>query len=193
MIVSTEHLTDELLQRHYDGELEYADIGRVHAHLEACADCKERVAVLERLHSLITMNANDRANEVSFDGMFERIEAGIAQGDAPQATQDGPATTGGKVISLASYRRVVPAVAAFAAAAAVLLMVTVKPSDRGRVGATPEAPEAGSQARSGAPEAAVEHRSSEVLKVDFGGNTGTVFEIAMADGSSTQVVWINDE
>jgi hypothetical protein len=31
------------------------------------------------------------------------------------------------------------------------------------------------------------------VQVDFGSNTGTVFEIALADGASTPVVWINDE
>ncbi len=194
MNVSIEHLTDEQLQRHYDGELEDADIGRVHAHLERCDSCKERVAVLERLHSLITMSAEDRANEASkdvpFDGMFARIEAGIA---ADAAAGDRSEKAGAKVVSLASYRRVVPAVAAFAAAAAVLLMVTVKPSDRGRVGATPEAPESDDQVQRGAPEAVVVPGRSEILQVDFGSNAGTVFDIAMADGSSTPVVWINDE
>ena len=35
--------------------------------------------------------------------------------------------------------------------------------------------------------------SSEVEQVDFGGKPGTVFEIALADGVSTPVVWINDD
>jgi hypothetical protein len=35
--------------------------------------------------------------------------------------------------------------------------------------------------------------SSEIVQVDFGGNAGTVFEIALADGVSTPVVWINDD
>jgi hypothetical protein len=35
--------------------------------------------------------------------------------------------------------------------------------------------------------------ASEVVQVDFGSNTGTVFEIALADGASTPVVWINED
>jgi hypothetical protein len=35
--------------------------------------------------------------------------------------------------------------------------------------------------------------NSEVVQVDFGDNAGTVFEIALAEGVSTPVVWINDE
>jgi hypothetical protein len=35
--------------------------------------------------------------------------------------------------------------------------------------------------------------ASEIVQVDFGSNTGTVFEIALADGASTPVIWINDE
>src|SRR5688500_9011183 len=38
-----------------------------------------------------------------------------------------------------------------------------------------------------------ESNASEVVRVDFGSNTGTVFEIALADGASTPVVWINEE
>jgi anti-sigma factor RsiW len=198
MIVSTEHLTDELLQRHYDGELDDADIERVSAHLAGCETCMEREAVLDRLHALITMSAEDRANEMSFDGMFERIEAGIAAGkhgqtQAKTQAQAQAAPSFAKVVSLASYRRVVPAVAAFAVAAAVLLMVTVKPMDKGRVGATPEAPEAEQPEARTTAEANVAPGRSEVLQVDFGSNAGTVFDIAMADGSSTPVVWINDE
>jgi hypothetical protein len=34
---------------------------------------------------------------------------------------------------------------------------------------------------------------SEVVEIDFGNNAGTVFEIALSDGSSTPVVWINDD
>ena len=34
---------------------------------------------------------------------------------------------------------------------------------------------------------------SEVVDVDFGESTGTVFEVALDDGNSTPVVWINDE
>jgi hypothetical protein len=35
--------------------------------------------------------------------------------------------------------------------------------------------------------------NSEISQVDFGNSNGTVFEIALADGVSTPVVWINDD
>jgi hypothetical protein len=35
--------------------------------------------------------------------------------------------------------------------------------------------------------------NSEISQLDFGESNGTVFEIALADGISTPVVWINDE
>jgi hypothetical protein len=35
--------------------------------------------------------------------------------------------------------------------------------------------------------------NSEVSQVDFGQNTGTVFEVPVDDDVSTPVVWINDE
>ena len=34
---------------------------------------------------------------------------------------------------------------------------------------------------------------TEIVAIDFGSNTGTVFQIDVADGVSTAVVWINDE
>jgi hypothetical protein len=154
-----------LLQRHHDGELDDADIERVGTHLASCAACTKREAVLDRLHTLITMSSEDRASDVSLDGMFERIEAGIAAQERQEAAGTSPA----KVVSLASYRRVVPAVAAFAVAAAVLLMVTVKQTNKGRVGATPDAPEA-ERSESKTAEVNVAPGRSEVLQVDFGSN-----------------------
>ena len=36
-------------------------------------------------------------------------------------------------------------------------------------------------------------RGSEVVEVDFGANTGTVFEVAGQAGQPLAVVWISDE
>ena len=35
--------------------------------------------------------------------------------------------------------------------------------------------------------------ASEIVQADFGVNTGTIFEVALAEGESTQVVWINED
>ena len=50
---------------------------------------------------------------------------------------------------------------------------------------------AGSEPAAGLPEGALAMASSEVVNVDFGDQTGTVFEVAVADGVSAPVVWIN--
>jgi predicted phosphoribosyltransferase len=49
------------------------------------------------------------------------------------------------------------------------------------------------EVRIAANEPPAESNASEVVQVDFGSNTGTVFEIALADGASTPVVWINED
>jgi hypothetical protein len=36
-------------------------------------------------------------------------------------------------------------------------------------------------------------RGSEVVKVDFGSNTGTIFEVEGGAGESLAVVWIDEE
>jgi hypothetical protein len=36
-------------------------------------------------------------------------------------------------------------------------------------------------------------RGSEVVEVDFGANTGTIFEVEGGAGESLAVVWIDDE
>lgn len=187
--MTTEHLTDESLQRHFDAELEAGERAHAHAHMAACSDCARRFDALLRLHRLLSMAAEHNAADVSFDGMFERIEAGIAGAQDARAADKRPA----RVVTLANYRRIMPAFAAVAVAAAVLLMVavprTAERDDKGRVGATPDRESEGAAT----PAAHAAAGRSEIVQVDFGGNAGTVFEIALADGSSTPVVWINDE
>jgi hypothetical protein len=65
------------------------------------------------------------------------------------------------------------------------LLMIYRPDPNGGETTTPDESEG--------PFAVLESPHSEIVHVDFGGNAGTVFDIAFADGSSTPVVWINDE
>jgi hypothetical protein len=129
------------------------------------------------------MAADDMAEGLDSDAMFRNIEAGIAK-DRPGAF----AWVGAWLSEFIEHRSQVwmPMAGAGVVAAAVLLTFYM-----------PERQLEGSAA-DGQPSALVPIDgpgvpSSEIVQVDFGANSGTVFEIALAGGKSTPVVWINDD
>jgi anti-sigma factor RsiW len=175
--MSVEHVSDDLLQRHFDGELEPAEQAQASEHLSGCAQCQARLRSLERMQQLIRMAAEDAASRADWHGMYARIEQAT---QLPEQVVQKPAAQAAR----ARWFRgaTMSAVGAFAVAAAALLMVYR------------QEPETTQRQDDGAGESlAVLAARSEITHVDFGGNAGTVFDIAFADGSSTPVVWINDE
>jgi anti-sigma factor RsiW len=174
--MSVPHVSDELLQRHFDGELELAEQLETRKHLSDCTSCTARLHSLERLSKLVRMATEDATGNPDFGDMFSRIERAI---DA----------SGGAVVAPNQKARAkwfrpatVSALGGLAVAAAVLLMIY-----RQDVEPTAVVPDPGTVL------AVLDTPHSEIVHVDFGANAGTVFEIAMADGTSTPVVWINDE
>lgn len=119
--------------------------------------------------------------------MFARIERAAAQDleHAAPATNVIPLAAGKPAAANGKRAKrfgpaTISAFGALAIAAAVLLMLYR--SEPGQTRASLEdADQLASLSR------------SEVVEIDFGNNAGTVFEIALADGSSTPVVWINDD
>lgn len=203
--MSTEHVQEEALHMHFDGELAPDEAASVQRHLAACADCSKRLSSLERLRELVARSAQEAASEVDFEAMFGRVEQGTKAQPAPallerltlwvsESLQHNPL-------------KVWAPVGGFAAAAAALAVVLARGgagvdgdpelARRGVIEETREPKRERTMIAEGpGPKAAganVESNASEVVQVDFGSNTGTVFEIALADGASTPVVWINDE
>ncbi len=188
MIVTTEHLDDELLQRHFDGDLDRAAASTAQAHLASCDACAARQRGLERLHLLMGAASEGAQQEADFAGLYDRIEAGIGADAAGAATDT-------KVVELASRRRMRPMVAYVVTAAAAAAAVVITVFHPG--GSTPRDADSmvamDGQPAATTPQAVPAPGRSEVVNVDFGTSTGTVFEISLADGSSTPVVWINDD
>jgi hypothetical protein len=182
--MSQNHLSDELLQRHFDGDLDSVESAEAHEHLADCAECNQRLEQLGRLQRLIRMAAEDAASNLSWEGVYARIE---------QAAQEPePTVRVAPVLQPSSAARakwfrpaVMSGVGAIAVAAAVLLMVSRGPEP------TPTDETYGDD--SDGPLAALETSHSEITHVDFGPNAGAVFDIAYDDGSSTPVVWIDDD
>jgi hypothetical protein len=153
---------------------------------------------------MIAMSAEQVASQVDFDAMFGRVEQGWKA--APSAGLLDRVTLWVTESLQHNPIKVWAPVGGFAVAAAVLMFVLSQSGGSGAeqtarrgVIAEERAPkrERVMVAQTDTPKAKdidpAESNASEVVQVDFGSNTGTVFEIALADGASTPVVWINDE
>jgi len=179
------HVEAEQLHRYFDGELAAGPANEVAAHVERCEVCAAELRGLRQLRRLVTLAAEEGGREVDFGALFARIERDVKS--QPRAGLMERVAFGMRQSSRTQQIFVPVAAAALAAAAAVLLFVrpgVQPPVEQGR----PSQPEA----RISTPVPPSEP-NSEVEQVDFGEKTGTVFEVALADGVSTEVVWIDDD
>lgn len=188
--MSNEHdFDDDLLQRHFDGDLDSAEQAEVRAHLADCAECNTRLEALERLQRLIRValrhktDAASDASDVNWKGVYARIEQAAQE---PEQAPVAPALRPTGAARAKWFRpAVMSAAGAIAVAAAVLLTISRAP-DATLTDETFDGESDGTLAR-------LEVSHSEITHVDFGPNAGTVFDIAFDDGSSTPVVWIDDD
>jgi anti-sigma factor RsiW len=193
--VSTEHVQEDALNMHFDGELAPSEAASVDRHLASCGECSKRLHSLQQLREMIMMSAEQVASQVDFDAMFGRVEQGTKVSPMPSLWERGTLWVTESLQH--NPMRVWAPAGGLALAAAAALALALKSS---------EAPgEEELNARKGgiAPDVdrdkpirekmMVATNASEVVQVDFGSNTGTVFEIALADGASTPVVWINED
>jgi len=191
-----EHLSPEVLQRYFDTELtaqEQQRLPELQAHLAACADCTAQLAQLARLHDFVAMAVKDSSQHVDFGSMFANIERALvndSDSDSGKSAQAPsilikPSSAVGAVSAakplhpkLRRLSNAVPALGAVALAAAALLMVY-----------------RGDPPQNGSDESyeVTADGHSEIVEVDFGSNAGTVFDISLSDGSSSPVVWIDDD
>ena len=164
---------DERLQMFFDGELAPEEELAVRRELERSPEGAVQLREWEQLRSAMKRVSTEWTAEIDSDSLFARIESDIAAPVVPieQAKPEPPAL---RVVPGGHERRVWGGVATgFAAAAAIFLAVM----------AWPDAPL----------ETAPITRGSEVLEIDFGSNTGTIFEVEGGAGESLAVVWIDDE
>jgi anti-sigma factor RsiW len=184
-------LDDETLQRYYDGDLSPVEERAVRARIESDPSAQKRLDELEKLSALMQMGAEEMAAGLDSDALFADIERGIVE--------DQKQGAGLRVVSggwFTRHRKTVVPLMAVAAAAAVAVL-TLTPRDAGNETARmkiqkektrlAEVESAPVQAREQNPV-----QGSRIENVDFGKNTGTVFEVENA-GVMTAVVWISDE
>jgi anti-sigma factor RsiW len=176
-----DHVEDDILQRYFDGELSGKRCEGVQEHLESCELCQKRQESLSKLHELFAQNAEELARDVNFDLLYRRVASEIARQKPAGLLEKLRAWWEG----LNAWQPRVWAPATAVALAAVALVVFTRPRE-------PELLESANGKQT--PQSMVAATSSsEIVRVDFGDKAGTVFEVALAEGITTAVIWINDD
>jgi len=196
--VNDEHLSDDQLQRYADGDLPSGQAATAAQHLGGCARCEEAHHRLVELNRVIGISAEYSAQGVDFDALYQRIEKGAREASEPGQIER-LSVWWRELVEQRPGRLWLPAAGALCAAAAVaLLFRSPTPPPRNML-ASQSVPTVPSPSRAAQPSPAQQAPQalaavgSEVIGVDFGSGTGSVIEIALADGTSTPVVWINDD
>ena len=165
--------TDEKLQMFFDGELAPEEEAAMRRDLESSTEGKAQLREWEQIREAVQIVSNEWSAEIDSDALFARIEAEISAPAIPEPAEEGPSVL--RVVPGGRERRVWGAVATgFAAAAAIFLAVIAWPAEQ-------------------APPGVEMARGTEVLEVDFGANTGTIFNVEGGAGQSLAVIWIDDE
>lgn len=174
---------DEQLLLLFDGELPPKEDAAVRRSLEGSAEDAAQLHAWGQLRTGLKDASASWGAKIDSDALFARIEAEIgASADSPEspAPAQDEHTPDVQPIPLRAVpgrreRRIWVAVATgLAAAAAVALAVLSRPSGP-------------------SPQDVSVVRGSEVVEVDFGRNTGTIFEVEGGAGESLAVVWIDEE
>jgi hypothetical protein len=187
MTAMTTQLDDDTLQRYYDGDLSPVEERAVRARVESDASAQARLRELEKLSDMLRMAADEMGQGLDSSALFAGIQADLKKDQAPGAgaklrviREEWSEHRRGAVIGLGF--------AAAVAAAALLALLTPAPS-MDEVARSTKPREKTMLAEAPSVETP---KGSSVENVDFGGNTGTVFEIEN-EGVKTAVVWISDE
>lgn len=187
MLSDQEHIHDDQLQMYFDAELGDGESTIVRRHLVGCSECKGRLRAMEQLHSFFEMAAEDVSTDLPSEELFAKIKAGLAESKPGLKTIEGGRATPAPATGL-KRSAWVPIAVGFAVAAAVLIGVIISTENDDDDVARPVPPRR-------APEVLVQEVpvGTSVHDVDFGENTGTVFQVEGDDGGSLAVVWINDD
>jgi hypothetical protein len=202
------HLEDDLLQRYSDGDLDGAEANDLAAKIEKSAVEKRRVKSLAQLGDFVRLRADDVSDDLDSDDLFASIEAALEETKAEKKTEKaekkgaapepevsrgglrviegGAEPTSERPARPESWKILLPAAALLAAAAVLIAVLNAGPDATEEVAVTTHVEE-GTVTVVEAP------HGSEVVEVDFGENTGTVFEVEGSTGEPIAVVWISDE
>lgn len=188
-------LEDDKLQQYFDGELSDAEAEAIRKELEASEDVQLRLSALSRLHDLIGITAEDIADDLPSDDLYAQIRAGIREQEEKGFGKGLKVIEGGaKDEPVEGWKVWIPVAGGFAVAAAVLFAVLLPNANTSDESATAETTvDVEESGMTVIEEGEIRVLGSEVEEVDFGTNTGTVFQVEGQAGEPIAVVWINDE
>lgn len=189
---------DELLHRYFDGDLDQAEAQDFELELEGSAELREQLRSLGRLREAMLVSAEEGLLDMpDEDDLFASIEETLT-GEKKLGRQslellDGGLGGGVRTSTPAPARGGIRTFGIALALAAAALLTVLALGDEDEVATTPE-PTVEVDVEEGAI-ALIENSpmGSEVVEVDFGANTGTVFNIEGSSGQPIAVVWISDD
>jgi hypothetical protein len=192
--MTTEHIDDDKLQRFHDGELTEGEAIVVGRDVEASETEKARVAQMIRLGEVLRAGAEVEAAAIDPEALFLRIERGIEAEPVPRL----------QLIEGRKKKQRTGAVVgvAMAIAAAVALALLIRQPTGGELAEHPmddprrmmaDGQDLQPQIEEGPHVQIHPPAGSSVEHVEFGANTGTVFEVEGEQGQPLAVVWIAEE
>jgi hypothetical protein len=191
----TAPLADDDLQQYFDGELPEDKMGEIRAILDASPDVQARLDALSRLHDLVKLAAEAEADTIDSNVMFANVSLGVSTGHSMRVIHGGE-TQKRKPPRNAEFWKIAGPVSAVAIAAAILFAY---------LGPDLARTDPITDVRGIESEVTIEHdvseplvhveppHGTEVVEVDFGDRTGTVFAVEGDVGEPIAVVWISDE
>ena len=186
---SAEMLSEEILSAFFDGELSDEESQAIEAKLD-----KDAIARLEsygRLSEALRATGEFVATDLDSDALWNKIDNAIKVESMLDGADAVPASGGFFGGAVGKWTMV----GAFIAAAALLYFTTQGTHEAANIAKSDRAgvvdDNAGGQGVVEEKVAVV--RGSEVMDVDFGDSTGTVFQVEGAEGTRVAVVWIEDE
>ncbi|HEY6878091.1 MAG TPA: hypothetical protein VI299_08720 [Polyangiales bacterium] len=185
----TAPLDDDTLQRFYDGDLSPLEEHRVQACIEADPQLQDRLAELAQLTEVMRRGTRALGQGLDSQALFAAIEGEL---EKPSRVGLGARL---RVVSSewTEHRRsALVAIGGATAVAAATLLAVLRPEQHApsHDGSLVLAP--GEEQQPIVPYASEPVHGSSVENVDFGANTGTVFELDN-EGVAVAVVWISDD
>ncbi|MFK8002651.1 MAG: hypothetical protein AB8H86_23905 [Polyangiales bacterium] len=183
---SNDYIDDDKLQRLFDGDLTEGEEKILRRDVAKSETEQARVAQLDRLGDLIRLSGEEVGADIDSSALFARIEAGVAADKSPRLELIG---------NQPKRQRTVGVVAVgFAMAAAVALVFYLMPGADPNIAVNPMDDNREVLVENDLPMVEIHPPAgSAVEQVDFGSNTGTVFEVEGAEGQPLAVVWIAEE
>jgi anti-sigma factor RsiW len=177
-------ITPELLSQYHDGELSKTQAQDVADALEQNAELRKELAKLNTLSTLLRTHAMQKAEHVSFEGVYKQIQHQIQEessvlGDLGQTWAP----------THAWWKWMLPVGAAAIAAAMLLLWLPNREEMPSMVVNFSKQPPSKVQ---DSKVAQVTAGDSEIVEVDLGENTGTVIDIEGEAGEHVAVLWVEE-